>query len=465
MRVQLSKALLAVAAVSVLGLGSLWGQTQQPAQDNPQQTPQAQPAQQPAQPGQTAAQPQAPAQPKWKDRGEYDLVEAINKETDAKKKLALLDEWTKNYAATDFQETRLEMYMNAYRQLNDPTRMLEAAKKLLAEYPKNMSGEYWADLLIVSSNDTNPADLDLADRAAQGLLAAEKPAAATEEQWKQTKQTMDVTAHRTLGWTAYQRKNWEAAEQHFTQELKMNPGDAQASYWLGGVILAQKKPERQSEALYYFARAAAYDGPDALDAATRKTMEAYVQKAYTTYHGQDPQGFQQLLAQAKNSPFPPPGFKILSSDEMKDKQTEALKASNPALAFWVQYVKTPLTGSEAQTYFDQNLKSTLIPPENTPAFKATIISGSPEVRPKKLVVAIENASTPDATLTLAEDQTMTGKAEPGRVIEFRGAVTGYTTQPQLMVNFEVDKKHISGWPAPAAPKKAAPKKGAARRKT
>jgi tetratricopeptide (TPR) repeat protein len=460
-RVQITKAFLAVAALSALGFGSAWGQAQQPAQDNPQQTQQAQPAQPPAQPGQTA-QPQQPAQPKWKDRDEYDLVEAIRKEADPKRKLARLDEWTQKYASTDFKEMRLEMYMDAYRQLNDPTRMLDAARKLLADYPKNMSGEYWADMLIVSTNAVNPTDLDLAERAAQGLLAAEKPAAATDEQWKATKQTMDITAHRTLGWVAMQRKSWDVAEQHFAQELKLNPADAQASYWLGNSILNQKKTERQSEALYYFARAAAYDGPGALDAATRQKMEAYVQKAYTSYHGQDPQGFQQLLSQAKTSPSPPSGFKILSSDEIKEQQSAALKVSNPALALWVT-IKTALTAADGASYFDQSVKNAQIPPEGQLSFKGTLISGKPEVRPRTLVLGVEKPDVADATLVLPEGESLPGKVEPGRVIEFRGVVQSFAPAP-FMITFDVEKKNITGWPAPAPPKKAAPKKGAARRK-
>jgi tetratricopeptide (TPR) repeat protein len=455
-RVPFSQAIVAAATFSVLGLGSALAQTQQPAQD---QTPQAQPAQQPAA-GQ-AAPGQAAKTPQWKDRGEYDLVDSIKKETDAKKRVALLDEWTNKYPNTDFKETRLEMYMDAYRMLNDPAKMLDAAKKLLSEYPKNMSGEYWADMLIVSTNDQNPADLDLAEQAAKNLLAAEKPAAATDEQWKATKQTMDVTAHRTLGWVAYQKKNWEAAEQEFMQELKLNPADAQASYWLGTVILNQKKPERQSEALYYFARAAAYDGPGALDAATRQKMQSYVQNAYTKYHG-GMQGFQELLGQARTSPFPPAGFKILSSDEIAQQQHEQLKQSNPALALWIT-IKTALTAPDGAGYFDQSVKNALIPPEGQPAFRATVISGKPEVRPRTLVVGVENANTADATLTLPEGESLPGKAEPGRVIEFRGVATSFGPQP-FMINFDVEKKNISGWPTPAPAKRATPKKGAARRK-
>ncbi len=81
---------------------------------------------------------------------------------------------------------------------------------------------------------------------------------------------MDIPGHRTLGWVAMQRKDYPAAEKSLTEELKLNPADAEASYWLGTAILAQKQVERQASALYFFARAAAYEGPGALDPARRK---------------------------------------------------------------------------------------------------------------------------------------------------------------------------------------------------
>ncbi len=445
MRVQFSKVIVAVATLSVLSLGSIAAQTQEPAQGGAQ-------AQQPAQGGAQAQGPQ------WKDRAEYDLVQAITKETDPQKKLALLNEWTQKYPNTDFKQTRLEEYMNAYRLANDPAKMLEADKTLLKEFPKSATGQYWACMLVVSMNtgkQANPEDLQLAQGAAQGLLAMEKPAAVTDDQWRQQKQQMDIIAHRTLGWVAMQQKNWDVAEKEFTDELKMNPADAQASYWLGTSILQQKKPERQSEALYYFARAAAYDGPGALDPKARQQMEAYIQKAYTNYHGQDPQGFQQLLAQAKTNPFPPAGFKILSADEVAAQQHAALQAKDPALALWVT-IKSALTGPDGANYFDQSVKNAVIPPEGQPAFKGTVVTATP----KKIEVGVENANAPEATLVPPEGETYP-KVEPGTVLTFRGITTAYTAQP-FNLTFEAARKSVTGWPAPPA-KKAPPRK-AVRRK-
>jgi len=62
-------------------------------------------SQQPAA-GQEAAGQQKAGQPNWKDRAEYDLYNKIAHETDLKKRLDLLDEWTQKYPKTDFEALR-----------------------------------------------------------------------------------------------------------------------------------------------------------------------------------------------------------------------------------------------------------------------------------------------------------------------------------------------------------------------
>ncbi len=59
--------------------------------------------------------------------------------------------------------------------------------------------------------------------------------------------------------------------------------------------IANKKPDDQPMALYHFARAAAYDGPNSLPADNRKAVQTYLSKAYTTYHG-SADGMDMLLA-------------------------------------------------------------------------------------------------------------------------------------------------------------------------
>ncbi len=54
-------------------------------------------------------------------------------------------------------------------------------------------------------------------------------------------------------------------------------------------MLEQNKtnPEKQPVALYYFARAASYEGPNSLPASDRKNLMTYLNTAYVKYHGSD----------------------------------------------------------------------------------------------------------------------------------------------------------------------------------
>jgi hypothetical protein len=49
---------------------------------------------------------------------------AAKNETDAKKKLALVNVWKEKYPDTEFKLVRLQLYLNAYQQLNDIPNLL-----------------------------------------------------------------------------------------------------------------------------------------------------------------------------------------------------------------------------------------------------------------------------------------------------------------------------------------------------
>lgn len=431
---------MVVAAVfSALGLTAAWGQ--QPAQQQQQG-------------------------PKWKDAAEYDLYNSAVKEADPKKKLDILNQWREKYPNSDVKMLRLQIQLDTNRQLNDPNGMLDTAQEMLKEDPKDISALYWTNLLVVGQTD--PAKLELGEKAANSALsnldtlfaAEKKPQATPEAAWKQFRSDVEVASRRTLGWVTMQRKNFVEAEKHFTEVLKLNPNDSQAAYWLGQNILSQQNPDRQSDALFEFARAAVYDGPGALPPDARQRALAYVTRSYNTYHGEDAAGLKDLLEKAKASALPPEGFKILSEQEVKDERLKKASENNPSLPLWVTGVKEPLLGDGGQQYFESKVKDFELPPPGQPLLQGSVVSQTPARAPKTIVLGIQDPKTPEVTLQL--DAAMAGPAEPGTVIKFKGVATSFTKEP-FMVTFEVEKKNIEGWPAPPPPakkttKKAAPKK-------
>ncbi|MEO8659983.1 MAG: hypothetical protein ABI693_16045 [Bryobacteraceae bacterium] len=414
---------------------------------------------------------QAP-QKNYKDRAEYDLYSSILKEANPTQKLALLNQWKEKYATTDFKEERMQLYLDTYRGLNQGAKVLETAKEMVAADPKSASGLLWINLMTVAMGDASPAALDTGEQGANSLLASldtifaaeKKPAALNDDQWKKERSNIEAIAHTTLGWVNWQRKKMPDAEAEFKKVIGIDPTKAQVSYWMGTVVLAQRNPETQAQALYYFARAANYEGANALDPATRKQIQTYLEKIYTNFHG-DKSGLDEIIARAKTDPMPPADFKIKSSAALAAEKEEEFKKSNPMLALWMS-IKKELAGPNGPQYFTDSVKDHAIPggANGVTKFKATVISMTPATRPKEVVVAIADATTPEATLKF--ETPLASKADPGTVIEFEGTPVAFAPDP-FNVTFDVEKEKLSGWPAaaPAAKKSAgAARKGVSKKK-
>lgn len=428
---KLSKSLLSAAIAAGAAAGSYAYAQNQPA-------------------GQAAQQGQKKG-PQWKDTAEYELYSAFTKETDGNKKLAILDQWKQKYPESEFKEPRLQAYIITYQQLGKADKILEVAKEWLALNPKALIPMNMVAAIVPASPNPTPEAIDMAEKSAQGLLNAEKPAEVGDADWQKAKAEADKLAHRTLGWAAMQRKNNDQAVAELTKTIQLNPNDAEAAYWLAGLYRAQKDPEKQSAALYLYARAAAYTGPGALAPQTRAQIDQYLTKAYTSYHGSN-EGLPQLKQQAASQPLPPAGFRVKTGAEIEVESANKLAQENPQLAIW-KNTKTELTGANSQQFFEGTVKGSAFP-----KMKGTLISAKPEASPKELTLGIENPTTPEVTLKL--DAAMRGKADPGTVLEFEGVPTEFTKEP-FNLTFEVEKAKVSGWPAPAAPAKPVGKKKAA----
>ncbi len=393
---------------------------------------------------------QAPAaQKNWKDRAEYDLYESITKTQEPAKRLELLNQWKEKYPATDFKQERLLLYLNTYQGLNQAAPMYSAAKDIVANDPKDMTGLYWLNMLapVQPGAATNADVLDTAEKAGKGILenldtafaADKKPAQATAEQWTKAKNDMGALGDKTLGWVAMTRKNNEEAEKDLRASLALNPNAGEVDYWLGSVLYAQKKVP---EALFYFARASQYDGPGALDAATRTKVNDYLGKAYKGYHGDD-KGLDQLKALAKANPAPPADFKIESVTEIAEQQSKAdeeAKKSDPQGALW-KTIKEALTGDQGPAYFDGSMKGTK-PPEK--AFRGKVVTATA----KEITLAMSpGVDAAEATLRF---ETPVPKVEAGTEMYFTGIPASYTKEP-FMVVFDAERADVTGFPA-AAPK-------------
>lgn len=407
----------------------------------------------------SAALAQAPAtEKKVKDQQEFDLFTQATTVTDAAKRLPILDSWKQKYPESDFKEERFIIYLTTYQALNQTLKAVETGKELLALNPKEVNALFFLTR-YGQIQPATPDSLATGEKAAMGLLEAAKPATVKDEDWKKAKESFNLTAHQTLGFIANQKKQFDVAEKEYAKLLEADPNQSSTSYALGSAILAQKKPERYPEALFHIARAASRTGPGALAPELQKQVDGFLVRSYTTFHGADDAGLKELRQVAVSQPLPPAGFTIKDKNAIDQEIQAKLARDNPQLAFW-KGLKEGLTADNGAQYFEGGVKgAALPPPEVAKKLKGKLVSMKPAVRPKELVLAIEEGK-PEVTLKF--ETALPGKAEPGTEIEFEGIADSFTKEP-FMLTFLVDEKEkITGWPAQAAAppvRKAAAKKG------
>ena len=396
--------------------------------------------------GQAAAPASAEPQKNWKDRAEYDLYDSITKDTNPKTRLEKLQQWEKQYPMTEWIDARRTLLLTTYAGLSDAKNAVDEAKQILAVNPKDFTALYYTMLFTIGLYSQNQsADvLDQGEKAAQAILGSldTPPPGVAADAWAKLRPDLELLANRNLGWIAMQRKNWDAAEAQFQKTLTLSPNDAQVDYWMGTVIVQQKKVEKVPAAMFYFARAATYTTPPlALPADMQKTSLTYVQKLYKNYHGSD-EGFNDVLTAAKSNTAPPAGFAIKNANEIAQAAAaneDEYNKAHPSEALW-KNLKMTLTGSDGANYF-MMMKGTEVP-----TLKGKVIKLEPALKPKTILLAMvdssNNTTTADATLKF--EMALPGKVEEGAELTFEGVADSYTANP-FMVVFNVDAEKLHGW--------------------
>jgi len=393
----------------------------------------------------------AQQQPKVKDQGEYDLYNGvIQSQNDPNKQIQLLNTWKEKYPESDFKLLRANLFAKDYLALNQPAQAVKASQDALAINPKDVTALVNILRAAPYVQPTTPDVQKAGEDAANSIIKdwnGIKPAGISDADWTKAKADIEPLAQYTLGWSKVTRKDYPAAETPLKCALATNANPmvqyGLATYWLGTTLYAQKKVP---EALFEFARAVAYTGAGALDAATRSKAEAFLANAYEGYHG-DQSGLPELKQLAAKSQFPPEGFSIKSIKEIEDEKQAAsagFAAQHPDVALW-RLLRTTLEGETGAAYFEQNMKAALIPPPtgDFKRFKAKVVS---QPSPKELLVNVDSPAG-DAQLVFAAP--LRAKLDPGTEIDFAGVVDSYNKEP-FNIRFTVDPKDVTGLPKPAA---------------
>jgi tetratricopeptide (TPR) repeat protein len=299
--------------------------------------------------------PQEENQKVPKDQAEYELANKTFTAVqggDWKTALAGLDEWKEKYPDSAFKDDWTRLYMRGYQNTGQKEKAIDIAKDILKASPNDFESNFLIASMAPTMGASDPSMLDAGEKAAKAVLA-NRPAQASDEQWK----PLQLTAYQTLGWIAMQKKDHLEAEKQFMTVLKLNPNAAQVSYWLGNEVLAQGNPNKNELALFSFARAAVYEGEGALNPQGREQVDTYLKKVYTNYHGSE-EGLDEIKAIAKTQALPPADLKILSKDVIEYEKEQASRKAEPLL--WnYKDLREALTGSTGdRTWAELNGKLT-----------------------------------------------------------------------------------------------------------
>lgn len=112
--------------------------------------------------------------------------------------------------------------------------------------------------------------------------------------------------------------------------------------------------------------------------------------------------------------------------------------------FWQTHVKEPLTRLNGRDLFVQRYKDALLPGPyllRGGRIRGTVISATPEDAPRRVVLAIADRATPEATLVCVPGQSLSRPLPFGTTVEFQGVAKDFTAAP-FMVTFEVDGRDV-----------------------
>ncbi len=287
--------------------------------------------------------------------------------------------------------------------------------------------------------------LDEGEKAAKAILASidtPPPGVDGGPMGQTCGRPVELMAHNNLGFIAMQRKNWDAAEAEFQKVLMQTPNNAR---WITGWAqsIASEKKVDGCRLRCSISRARPHiQGQGALTPDGQKTAMTYVQKQYKNFHGSD-EGFNDLIAAAKANPTPPAGFTIKNANEIAQASAadeEAWNKAHPLEATW-KGLKTALSAPDGAMYFDMGMKGAMLP-----TLKGKVVKLEPAVKPKTVLVALEDGksdgTTADATLKF--EMPLAGKVDVGTELTFEGVGESFTQNP-FMVVMNVDKDNLHGW--------------------
>lgn len=247
----------------------------------------------------------APAQTDQKvitDQAEYDAYIAALNTQDPAQRAAAMEAFLQRYPNSVVRLDALEQALGAYQQIGNQAKVEETARRLLAIDPNNVRALAIIAFLARSRGDGVEAGA-YGERGLRALAAWQKPASMADADFERLRrQVMDIF-YGAVGFAALKAKDYAKARASFLQALQISPDTFSDVYNLA-IAELETNP---IDVMGFWHIARAFDLATTPEA--RKAIGDYGLAKYRRYHGSDA-GWEDLIAQAKASTTPPPGFNV-----------------------------------------------------------------------------------------------------------------------------------------------------------
>jgi hypothetical protein len=371
-----------------------------------------------------------------KDPAEFNAYQMFTTQTDPKSKAAAGETFLTTYPQSVVKNTVLDNLIDTYLGIQDPDKALSAASRLLQVDPNNFKAIYFSVMIkkgqCGKTSDAQTCD-DAAALATKGLQL-QKPADLKDEDWKARTGAAFPLFHSAIALDdAISKKDFKAAQEEYTAELKLIPEEQTKTAGLNDTLLlaqAYSQPgasQNLPDAVYEYARVWDY-APQNYKAQIEPKLEYY----YKKYHG-NLDGLQDVKTQAQASALPPGTFK-LDAAKTPAEQIHDLIASTPDLKTLALADKETVLALGSKEDADKlwallKDQQTVIPGVVIEATASTIkVAVTQDAKDAKVADFIVNLKTP---LTDAEQKLYQPgfefKTQP--VAELDGTYDSYTQMP------------------------------------
>jgi hypothetical protein len=392
-------------------------------------------AQQPTAP---SAQPEQAAQPQQqkkeiKDPAEYNSYIAALREANPQLQAQAFETFLQQYPNSVVKEDALEQLMAAYEKLGNAAKTGETASRILQASPNNVRAlallayTKRASAEAGQAPQQNAADaLQYGQRGLQALTTMPKPEGMSDADFEKFKTQVAIILNGSAGFGALQNKDLAGAQKYLQAAVdlrnKENPNDPTALRDIYPLALAYLEATPINPAgLWWIGRAAVLsnDNPQ---------IVKYGQFKYTKYHG-SPDGWDQLLAQARTSAAPPANFAVAPAPSPAEQAKMLADSKDPKKMSFDEWQVVLSQGSpEVQERVWSQIKGLEVP------FAAKVIAATRD--------RLELAATADDIEKSVADVTVTMVApcvppkckipKPGDETQVVAKLSAYTSSPFMI---------------------------------